>query len=131
MARLLLGGRLVIRLEHETSEPLAVRLGRAVPTSPRSCADRAHSKALIEMTLPRRIESAEQFEAQTHREKERTMNKSTKLAILLSLALTAAVSRPVSAATIEEQISERLNSVERENAELKQRLKLIESSVAK
>ena len=59
------------------------------------------------------------------------MNKSTKLAILLSLALTAAVSRPASAATIEEQISERLNSVERENAELKQRLKLIESSVAK
>jgi Legionella pneumophila major outer membrane protein precursor len=83
------------------------------------------------MTLPRNIEGAEQFEAQTHREKERTMNKSTKLAILLSLALTAAVSRPASAATIEEQISERLNSVERENAELKQRLKLIESSVAK
>jgi hypothetical protein len=60
------------------------------------------------------------------------MNRLTKLAILSSLALTAsAIARPASAATLEEQNSERLNSVERENAELRQRLKLIESSIAK
>jgi Legionella pneumophila major outer membrane protein precursor len=60
------------------------------------------------------------------------MNRLTKLAILSSLALTAsAISRPALAATIEEQNAERLNSVERENAELRQRLKLIESSIAK
>jgi len=59
------------------------------------------------------------------------MNRLTTLAILLSLALTAsAVPRPTFAGTLEEQISERLNSVEKENAELKQRLKRIESSVA-
>jgi hypothetical protein len=58
------------------------------------------------------------------------MNRLTKLAILLSLALIAsAVSRPTFAATID-QISARMDTLEKENATLKQRLKSIESSAA-
>jgi hypothetical protein len=81
------------------------------------------------MTLLRKIEGAEQFEALTNRDKEPTMNGFTKLAFLLCLPLTAsAVSHSAFAATIEEQISARLDVLEKENAALKQRLKRIENS---
>ena len=59
------------------------------------------------------------------------MNRFTKLAFLLCLPLTlSAVAQSAFAATIEEHISARLDSLERENAALKQRLKRIESSAA-
>jgi len=57
------------------------------------------------------------------------MDRFTKLALLLCIPLTAsAVPRAAFAATIEEQISARLDALEKENAVLKQRLKRIESS---
>jgi hypothetical protein len=59
------------------------------------------------------------------------MNKFTRLAFLLCLPLTAsAVAHAAFAATIEEQISARLDALENENAALKQRLKRIEGSAA-
>jgi len=59
------------------------------------------------------------------------MNRIIKLAFLLCLPLTAsAISHKAFAATIEEQISARLDALETENAALKQRLKRIESSAA-
>jgi hypothetical protein len=59
------------------------------------------------------------------------MNRFTKLAFLLCLALTAsAVSHAAFAAPIDAQTSERLDALERENAALKQRLNRIENSVA-
>ncbi len=57
------------------------------------------------------------------------MNKFTKLAALLCLGLTAsAASCPAFAATMEEQISARLNALEKENATLRARLNRIEAS---
>ena len=59
------------------------------------------------------------------------MNRFTKLVFLCGLVLSAcAVSRLAVAATLEERIAERLDALEKENAALKQRLKVIESSVA-
>ena len=59
------------------------------------------------------------------------MNRFTKPGILMSLALAASVfSHSAFAATIEEQISARLDALENENAALKQRLKRIEGSAA-
>jgi len=59
------------------------------------------------------------------------MNKLTRLAFLLCLPLMAsAVSHSAFAATIEQQISARLDALENENAALKQRLKRIEGSAA-
>ena len=57
------------------------------------------------------------------------MNRFTKLAFLLCVPLTvSALSHSAFAATIEEQISARLDALEKENAALKQRLKRIENS---
>jgi Legionella pneumophila major outer membrane protein precursor len=59
------------------------------------------------------------------------MNRFTKPGILMSLALAASVlSHSAFAATIEEQISARLDALEKENAALKQRLKRVESSAS-
>jgi Legionella pneumophila major outer membrane protein precursor len=59
------------------------------------------------------------------------MNRFTRIAFLLCLSLTAsAVSHSAFAATVEEQISARLDALEKENAALKQRLKRIENSAA-
>src|ERR1700730_16588775 len=81
------------------------------------------------MTLLRKIEGAGQFEARNNREKEPTMTRFTKLAFLLCLPWAAsAVSHSAFAATIEENISARLDALEKENAPLKQRLKRIETS---
>jgi hypothetical protein len=60
-----------------------------------------------------------------------TMNRIAKPAFFLGLVLSAsAVSRLAVAATLEERTAERLDSLEKENAALKQRLKVIESTVA-
>jgi hypothetical protein len=106
-------------------------LSGAVARARLSCPDSTHSKALIGKTLLNKIEAAEQFEALTNREKERTMNRFTRIAFLLCLSLTltaSAVSHAAFAATVEEQISARLDALEKENAALKQRLKRIENS---
>jgi hypothetical protein len=59
------------------------------------------------------------------------MKKLTRLAFLLCLPLTvSAVSHSAFAATVEQQISARLDALENENAALKQRLKRIEGSAA-
>ncbi len=60
-----------------------------------------------------------------------TMNRIAKPAFLLGLVLSAsAASRLAVAATPEERTAERLDALEQENAALKQRLKVIESTVA-
>ncbi len=59
------------------------------------------------------------------------MNRFTKLAVLLCLpSAAAAVPPPALADTIEQQITARLDALEKENAALKQRLKHIEGSAA-
>jgi len=59
------------------------------------------------------------------------MNKVSKLAFFMCLPLAgSAVSHAAFAATPEEQISARLDALEKENIALRQRLKLIESSTA-
>jgi hypothetical protein len=59
------------------------------------------------------------------------MNRWIKLAFFLCLPLTAsAVSHPAFAATLEEQISARLDALEKENTALKQRIMRMESSAA-
>ena len=59
------------------------------------------------------------------------MKKLSRLAFLLCLPLTvSAVSHSAFAATVEQQISARLDALENENAALKQRLKRIEGSAA-
>jgi len=63
------------------------------------------------------------------RDKEQTMNRFAKLAFLLCLPpMASAVSPPAFADTIEQQISARLDALEKENTALKQRLKHIESA---
>jgi hypothetical protein len=59
------------------------------------------------------------------------MNKVSKLAFLMCLPVAgSAASHAAFAATMEEQISARLDALEKENTALRQRLKLIESSTA-
>ena len=59
------------------------------------------------------------------------MTRFTKLALLLCLALAAAAVRhPASAATLDEQISARLDALEKENAALRARVSRLEASKA-
>ena len=61
----------------------------------------------------------------------RTMSRSAKLALLLCLALAAAAVRhPAFAATLDEQISARLDALEKENAALRARVNRLEASKA-